>query len=263
MDAVVLDDKGRPVRGLTREDFVVEEDGQPQEIVSFEAFVAEAAPLPATATSKVLATNEVEHPGTSRAFTFVLDDLGMTHSDGVAARTAVTTFLGRSVRDGDELTLATTSGDAWWSARLPEGRDDLLAVAARLKGRAPEPSMSFDSMSDYEAFWIHNRDDGAGGQVLQRVVDRWLESQVCLADPRGRAEACRQMARARRPGSTTSGGCGRTSSSAPSGGVSRPWPRCAAASRSCCSRRDSSRTPRTTCARWPPLRAKRIPPSTS
>ena len=38
VDAVVLDKKHRPVPGLTRDDFVVTEDGRPVEIVSFEAF---------------------------------------------------------------------------------------------------------------------------------------------------------------------------------------------------------------------------------
>ena len=55
---------------------------------------------------------------------------------------------------GDEVTLATTSGDAWWSARIPEGRDDLLAVAARLRARTSNASNASDYMSEYEAFWI-------------------------------------------------------------------------------------------------------------
>src|SRR5258706_14903077 len=37
VDAVVVDAKGKPVVGLTRDDFVVEEDGHPQGIVTFEA----------------------------------------------------------------------------------------------------------------------------------------------------------------------------------------------------------------------------------
>ena len=36
-DVVVLDKDGRPVRGLTREDFTLLEDGRPQTIVAFEA----------------------------------------------------------------------------------------------------------------------------------------------------------------------------------------------------------------------------------
>src|SRR5712691_1169770 len=38
VDAVMLDDHGRPVRGLTSQDFALAEDGKPQAIVSFEPF---------------------------------------------------------------------------------------------------------------------------------------------------------------------------------------------------------------------------------
>jgi VWFA-related protein len=205
VDAVVLDAQGHPVSGLKREDFILEEDGRPQEISSFEAFVA--APPAAVATPPpALASNEGERPRGSRAFALVLDDEGMVPRDAVEARRAVETFLGRSVRDGDEVSLATTSGDAWWSARLPEGREDLSAVIARLRGRGAEPSLSFDAMSDYEAFWIHNRESGANGPMMRRVINRWLEAQVCV-DPVGgssqqergtrRLESCPQMVRAR------------------------------------------------------------------
>ncbi len=37
LDVVVTDSKGAPVRGLTRSDFAVAEDGQPQTVLSFEA----------------------------------------------------------------------------------------------------------------------------------------------------------------------------------------------------------------------------------
>lgn len=46
MDAVVLDEDGRPVRGLARTDFTLVEDGRPQTIVGFEP--RELAPVPET-----------------------------------------------------------------------------------------------------------------------------------------------------------------------------------------------------------------------
>ena len=166
-----------------------------------------AAPPAAVATPPpALASNEGERPRGSRAFALVLDDVGMVPRDAVEARRAVETFLGRSVRDGDEVSLATTSGEAWWSARLPEGREDLAAVIARVRGRGAEPSLSFDSMSDYEAFWIHNRESGTNGPMMRRVINRWLEAQVCLNPVGGSSqqergtrllESCPNMVRAR------------------------------------------------------------------
>ncbi|HZM52524.1 MAG TPA: VWA domain-containing protein [Vicinamibacteria bacterium] len=206
VDAVVLDAQGHPVSGLKREDFILEEDGRPQEISSFEAFVAAPPPATKATAPPALASNEGERPRGSRAFALVLDDAGMLPRDAIEARRAVETFLVRSVRDGDEVSLATTSGDAWWSARLPEGREDLSAVIARLRGRGAEPSLSFDSMSDYEGFWIHNRESGTNGPMVRRVVNRWLEAGVCINPVGGSSqqergtrllESCPNMVRAR------------------------------------------------------------------
>ena len=74
------------------------------------------------------------------------------------ARAAIESFLERSVRDGDLVTLRTSSGDVSWTARVPEGTEDLIAVASRIKGR-DLPMRSVDNMSEYEAFQIANRED--------------------------------------------------------------------------------------------------------
>src|SRR6186713_2126883 len=69
VDVVVVDKKGQPVPGLTRDDFVVEEDGRPQTIVSFEAVRLEAEPAEAAPTAHVVATNEAAEKGRpGRAF---------------------------------------------------------------------------------------------------------------------------------------------------------------------------------------------------
>ena len=180
VDVVVVDKKGQPVPGLTRDDFVVEEDGRPQAIVSFEAVRLEALPSVATPSAAFVATNQVEKGRPGRAFAIVLDDLGMELGDAVETRRAVAAFLERSVQDGDEVTLATTSADAWWSARIPEGRADLLAVAARLRARTSNASNASDYMSEYEAFWIENRGDFAAAPVIGRVIKRWTDNKICF-----------------------------------------------------------------------------------
>ncbi|HEY2944574.1 MAG TPA: VWA domain-containing protein [Vicinamibacteria bacterium] len=202
VDAVVLDREGRPVPGLARDDFVVTEDGKPLEIVSFEAFVAEpgrAAPAAPSAPS----SNEPGAQHNGRAFAIILDDLRIASARVLGARQAAASFLERSVRDGDEVTLGTTSGELWWSARIPEGREDLLAVLTRVRGRYLE-STSLDRMTDYEAFWINTHESSPamapllpdrpasapaaaptlesnplGASIKERVKQRWKDLNLC------------------------------------------------------------------------------------
>jgi hypothetical protein len=59
VDAIVQDAKGRPVRGLTADDFTLLEDGKPQTIASFEAIDLGDASLAAVRRASVgpVATN--------------------------------------------------------------------------------------------------------------------------------------------------------------------------------------------------------------
>jgi len=136
VDAVVVDDKGRPVLGLTREEFRVLEDGKPQEIVSFEAYDRGGTPIEeGPVVPPPVATNARGTELRGRAFALLLDDVFTPLQDEDAVRKGADKFLRNSVGPGDEVTISTTSGNAYWTAGLPEGLEDLLAVAARFKGR--------------------------------------------------------------------------------------------------------------------------------
>src|SRR5690349_13927590 len=63
VDAVVVDDDGWPVHGLTRDDFVLEEDGKVQEIVRFEAPAAKAPAITAAETASAKAEPKEPPPG--------------------------------------------------------------------------------------------------------------------------------------------------------------------------------------------------------
>jgi VWFA-related protein len=134
IDAVVVDREGRPVTGLAREDFRVIEDGKPREIVSFEAYDRGGTTIDETPPAPV-ATNARGTELRGRAFALLLDDVFTPLQGSAEVRQAAESFLRNSVGPGDEVTIATTSGNAYWSAGLPDGLEDLLAVAARFKGR--------------------------------------------------------------------------------------------------------------------------------
>jgi VWFA-related protein len=73
------------------------------------------------------------------------------------------------VREGDQVSLVSSSGTAWWSARMEAGRGELMGLLKRLDGRLV-PDNSPDKMSDWEAMriWTFNDPD-----VSARVARRF------------------------------------------------------------------------------------------
>jgi VWFA-related protein len=230
VDAVVLDSEGQPVRGLTREDFSVLEDGKLQEIASFEALdLGPEAGLAARPPGPI-ASNEPSSPRSVAATFFVLvDDLGLAPTRIEFLREALARLLDEGLRDGDEVILATTSGETWWATRLPEGREDLRALVGGIRGRRLTEQAP-DWMSDWEAHQIDTYADqraptgtsggptvppSTGGaptppaglvgipeaspalmvtDIAGRVTRRWLERGVC--DERNLG-MCESLVRAR------------------------------------------------------------------
>ncbi len=206
IDAVVLDRDGRPVGGLTSDDFAVSEDGMPQAIATFEAFDLRG-PAPTRVVTRLagpVATNVRPDPVVASSFVLLVDDVGLAPARAETVRTALARLLSEGMRDGDELIFATTSGSAWWTARVPDGREDLLALAARVRGRNLSDIAS-DAVSEWEAYRIVHRESPGfsplgsasasqapgppmpggsipGAQTTQRVVQRYYGRQVCFRE---------------------------------------------------------------------------------
>jgi VWFA-related protein len=178
IDAVAVDKDGRPVTGLGKDEWIVREDGEIQEIATFEPYAGDEAPVGEEPGSGV--PTSAPHPPAARAgavFALLVDDLGMSARDVTDTRNALTRFLDLSARDDDAILLASTSGNAWWTATLPEGREDLRAVAGRLKDFGSNAAQAFDHMTDYEAFAIRDRGDAT---TVARVVERWTSTGACI-----------------------------------------------------------------------------------
>jgi VWFA-related protein len=158
-DVVVLDKSGRPVRGLTRADFTLLEDGKPQAITAFEArepATPAVAPRPAVASERVATNEDASIRG--RTVAILLDDLGTRASTMQEVKASVGRWLRERADPRDEVTLATSSGNVWWSDRIDRGRDDLDAVLKRVQGGR----LSDDGVSDWEAFRIAVFEDATG-----------------------------------------------------------------------------------------------------
>ena len=103
-------------------------------------------------------TNASPEARQGRTFLIVFDDIHLSVAQALRAKAAVGEFLRTGVRAGDRVTLVATGGEAWWSARMPEGRDALVAILKRLDGRYTTDS-SPDRITDWEALRIMAYDD--------------------------------------------------------------------------------------------------------
>ncbi len=173
VDAVVLDKKGEPIEGLTAQDFAVFEDGKPQALTSFQAVVLPETPPSAAAAvpAKRTRVSTNQDPPPARSFIIVFDDAHLTPQQADRAKSQLGEFLRQGFRLGDEVIVVPTAGSAWWSARMPEGHSDLVAVLARLKGQR-HADYSAAHMTDYEAMRLYvGRDRQIGAQVIRRYYD--------------------------------------------------------------------------------------------
>jgi VWFA-related protein len=157
VDVVVVDKKGEPVTGLTKDDFTVLDEGRPQSIATFDQVSVPDTPPPAgTAAVRPrarVATNATPVAEAGRLFVVVFDDVHMSPLNAHRAKTAVASFVDRGAQPGDRVLLLSTGGGAWWSARLPEGRADLHEVLKHLDGRRILDSAR-ERLTDHEAVQI-------------------------------------------------------------------------------------------------------------
>jgi VWFA-related protein len=171
VDVVVARANGAPVVGLSKDDFQVMEDGQPQAVTSFEAVELPASPASAPRPRPAVSSNAIAEGRTARSFAVVFDDIHIPPPLTARARDVIAEFLKRNAREGDRVLLAATSGDAWWSARLEAGREGLLALLASLEGRRLPGGPTRERMSDYEAIRIVRHQDT---DICKRVLRRFI-----------------------------------------------------------------------------------------
>ena len=191
VDAVVVDGKGRAVPGFTAADFTVLENGVPQTITRFEAVRLPDTPPAETPTPRApFSTNLAPEVRQGRTFTLVFDDIHLSPAQALRAKAAIGAFLRTGTRAGDLVTLISTSGAAWWSARMPDGRDTLIAVLKRLDGRyVTDPSP--DRITDWEALRIMAYDDPDVAYAVQRRFDSYGAAGRDRTGERQHADATR------------------------------------------------------------------------
>lgn len=138
IDAVVTDAQGNFVRGLTKEDFQVTEEGKPQTITAFSRvdIPIERADPPlfrASAIEPDVASNLMEFNG--RVFLIVLDDLCTDPSRSRLVRAAAAQFVRRFVASNDLVAVVTTGGGTRNAQEFTSSPPRLIAAIDRFVGR--------------------------------------------------------------------------------------------------------------------------------
>jgi len=175
VDVVVVDKKGQAVPGFKASDFQVYEDGKLQTITSYESVALPTAPAGAPREASAAArvsSNQGAQARSYRTFVVVFDDIHLSQGQAFRAKAAVAEFLRRGLREGDVVSLIATGGGAWWTARMPEGREELLTILKRLTGRYYAET-SPDRVTDYEAMRIVEYDDQEVAYQVQRRFDAY------------------------------------------------------------------------------------------
>ena len=177
VDVLVLDQRGDPVRGLTQRDFTVEEDGVVQAITSFEAIGFEESESTEAQRDRFVSSNVAAGVRPERTFLVIYDDVHLT---ALGARLAGAEFekLLDGLASGDVVSVLKTSTRTGWTARLPEGRPELLAFAQGVKG-LKEMDRTPGRISDWEAMQIHyGRDPAILGMVARRYFENGLIAEM-------------------------------------------------------------------------------------
>jgi VWFA-related protein len=147
LDVSVLDKERRPVRGLTGEDFRVEEDGKPQRIVAVsEIDAAEFDPAPSAWMRHVtrdIATNDLnDQVGDGRVFAIVMDDVNIPWDDMDIIMSARN--IGRYIIDGlgpSDIAAVVYPRDAGITEDFTSDRSKLLKAVESFDPREPDMFM--------------------------------------------------------------------------------------------------------------------------
>jgi VWFA-related protein len=172
VDVVVVDRNGRPVEGLTQDDFVVREDGTPQRILTFEG----VTPQPAAAAARPLraSSNAGSAQTEDRWFFVAFDDANISQFSTARARTAVEQFIEKALRPGDHVMVAPTAGGASSAGTLPRDLEPLKAFVNQLQGlRRPDTTAA--RLWDHEAQAISL---GRDRQIFAQVARRYFENNL-------------------------------------------------------------------------------------
>ncbi|HEX2488691.1 MAG TPA: VWA domain-containing protein [Blastocatellia bacterium] len=176
IDAVVTDKKGQLARDLKRADFELFDDGKKQEITHF-AIGTAAQPArwltvekrPAEKSSSDSAPAEIR---AGRYIVIAVDDFHLATENLIIAKRALNRFINNQMVAGDQVAIATTSGNVGMLQQFTEERDVLERAVNRLnvQQRTVTSSSDIPRITDYQAELIDIGDQDALELAVQEIM---------------------------------------------------------------------------------------------
>jgi VWFA-related protein len=164
VDAIVVDSDGRPVTGLTADDFILTVDGKPRTIDAFELVAVRATDVAADRRLPDVSSNDVAEPG--RLILLVVDRNNMSVGDGRASLDGLKSLV-ENLSPRDRLGLVTLPGGGPMIQPTSD-HGAVLEALRRVRGlqqRNPDPTLA---MTMSEALRIESRVPGAINKVVER-----------------------------------------------------------------------------------------------
>jgi len=171
----ITDKNGRPVTDLQASDFVLTDEGHPQEITHFvPGSPPEAVPVdPASAAPTPSAAGSPEPAGVSpvRHVVLAIDDLHLSGPSLIRARAGLKTFVQSGLLPADEIAIATTSG-AGVSRAFTTDRAAILTAIDALAPNERRPSAGGRAtMNQAQAEAIARGDSLALDVAVQEIAE--------------------------------------------------------------------------------------------
>lgn len=195
-DVMVLDQQGRFVEGLQREQFELRVDGRPQEISFFEQVRAGTADedTPITTRSRrragdgEVARATPQQTSRRRTMLFFLDDVHLSFDSLARSRGLLLHFIEREMGQNDQAAIASTSGQLGFLQQFTGDKAVLRTAVSRLTPRRREMVDDGESppMNEYQA---HVIDANMDRDLLEYFIGRQARfgDSTALAKVRERA----------------------------------------------------------------------------
>jgi VWFA-related protein len=130
VNVVVRDAKGKPISGLKREDFEVDDQGKPQTITSFNEEVAHPVVAPAPAVAEVAVVPPPPPAILPRYLGMYFDDQNMSAGQLVYVRKAAEAYVNKNMEETDRAAVFTSSETV--TQQFTSNKQQILAALGKL-----------------------------------------------------------------------------------------------------------------------------------